>query len=287
MLDSVQKSIVSGHAVGLGLRYFQYADLLEQAQPVDFVEVHPENYFGGGPSVEILADAAALYPVSLHGVGLSLGSPHALDVNHLKQLKYLNDLIRPFHVSDHASWSAFGNAHSADLLPLPYTENSLDNLCRNVDQAQQFLGRRILVENPSIYLEYKESTMSECEFLNRLAARTGCGLLLDINNIYVNHFNHGWDAGTYIDAIAPDAVGQYHLAGHSQQDFEGGSLKIDTHNQPVCDPVWDLYAHALRTIGAKPTLIEWDKDLPEFAVLLDEVSTARDFIRQGGLQYAA
>ncbi len=273
--------------VGVGMRPFHYADLLEQKQPVDFVEVHPENYFGGGANLEILHDAARMYPVSLHGVGLSLGAPESVCGKHLRELKQLVDGINPFHVSDHASWSAFGNAHSADLLPLPYTVTTLGNIARNVDAVQQFLGRQILVENPSTYLEYAESTMPEWDYLNQLVQKTGCGLLLDINNIYVNHFNHGLDPNEYIRKIASKSVRQYHLAGHTEQDFASGQLKIDTHNRPVCRPVWDLYAYALQKIGAVPTLIEWDQDLPEFSTLLAETNRARQSIFHYGVKHAA
>jgi uncharacterized protein len=259
---------------GIGLRSGHYAALLEQKPAIGWLEVHPENYFCGGVHLHMLGKARELYPVSFHAVGLSLGSDHPVDAQHLRQLKTLVDRFDPVRVSDHASWSASGNAHLNDLLPLPYNEESLIALCRNIDVTQRVLGRQILIENPSTYVAFNHSTLSEAQFLVEAASLTGCGLLLDVNNIYVQAHNHGFDAYDYIEQIPRVLVQEIHLAGHISQAFAGGTLLVDTHDQPVCNGVWDLYLAAVRRFGAVPTLIEWDKNLPEFDVLVAEAVKA-------------
>lgn len=264
--------------MGIGLRHPYYQDVLDNPPPVGWLEVHPENYFGGGPHHKFLEKARENYPLSLHAIGLSLGSNQPVSLEHLKEFKILIDRYQPFAVSDHASWSASGNAHLNDLLPLPYTQETLARLARNVAQTQEYFGRRIFVENPSTYIAFKENDMSEAEFMNALAACTGCGILLDINNIYVQAHNHGYDAKAYIETIKPEYVGEMHLAGHIEKEVEGGSLLIDTHSRPVKQGVWDLYAQAVRRFGAVPTLIEWDQDFPALDILVGEAKKAESII---------
>ncbi|MGQ0526513.1 MAG: DUF692 domain-containing protein [Alphaproteobacteria bacterium] len=223
-------------------------------------------------------------------VGLSLGSDQPVSEQHLRRFKELIDLYQPFNISDHAAWSANGNAHRGDLLPLPYTQETLDRLCRNIDQAQEYFGRTMLIENPSTYMSFAHNEMSEHEFMNRVAAMTGCGLLLDINNIFVQAHNHGFDALAYIDGIDASRVGEMHLAGHIEKEVEGGTLLIDTHNRPVRFEVWNLYEHAVQRFGPVPTLIEWDKDFPGLDELLKEAAKARSIIEKvtnRGLAHAA
>ncbi len=268
----------SGDPVGIGLRHPYYEEIIETPPEIGWVEVHPENYFGGGIHRHFLEQIRKKYPLSLHAVGLSLGSTHPVDENHLRQFKELIDLYQPFNVSDHASWSASGNAHLNDLLPLPYTEETLDALCRNIERTQEYFGRRILIENPSTYIAFKDNEMSEYDFMNRAAERTGCGILLDLNNIYVQSYNHGLDPYEYIDHTMKDAVGEMHLAGHIEQEAGDGVILVDTHSRPVKDTVWDLYEHAVKRFGVVPTLIEWDQDFPTLDVLLAEASKARDIL---------
>ncbi len=265
---------LSGSGIGIGLRHPHYPFFLESKRDVAFLEVHPENYFCGGKNRTILDDIAADYRLSLHGVGLSLGSADGLDAKHVQQLKTLVEAYQPMLISDHVSWSATGNAHLNDLLPLPYTEESLTVISDNIDHVQQTLGRQMLVENPSSYCAFTHSTMSEVEFLNHIVERTGCGLILDINNIYVQAHNHGDDAVAYIDAVNVAAVQEMHLAGHISQEMGESTLLIDTHSQPVCADVWTLYAQAVARFPDAVTLIEWDKDIPEPEVLIEEAKKA-------------
>lgn len=267
--------------VGIGLRYPYYQEVLETDLNLGWLEVHPENYFGGGAHRHFLGRARKKFQISLHGVGLSLGSDQPVDEQHLRSFKELIELYQPFSISDHASWSASGNAHLNDLLPLPYTVKTLDRLARNVTQVQEFFGRKILIENPSTYLAFAGNEMHEDEFMNRLAAMTGCGILLDLNNIYVQAHNHGYDAFSYIETIEKRHVGEMHLAGHTEQ----GDLLIDTHNRPVKSDVWDLYAAAVGRFGPVPTLIEWDQDFPTLDVLVGEADKARAILQR--LQHEA
>lgn len=273
--------------VGIGLRHPHYQEVLDNPPAVGWLEVHPENYFGGGPHHKFLEKARETYPLSLHAIGLSLGSDQPVSLEHLKQFKTLIDRYEPFAISDHASWSASGNAHLNDLLPLPYTEESLARLVRNVEQTQEYFGRTILVENPSTYIAFKHNDMSEAEFMNALAERTGCGILLDLNNIYVQAHNHGYDAFAYIDTINLAYVGEMHLAGHIEKEVTGGTILIDTHSRPIKKDVWDLYAYAIRRLGAISTLIEWDQDFPSLEILVAEAAKARDIIRQESIAHEA
>ena len=262
-------------SAGIGLRAPHVGHVLAQRPAVPWFEVHSENYFAdGGPALAALDRIRADYPLSLHGVGLSLGSTDPLDLGHLARLKRLADRVLPARVSEHLCWSSVNGRHFNDLLPLPYTQEALDHVCARVAQVQDFLGREILVENVSSYLTFPEATIPEHEFVVAVAARTGCGLLVDVNNIYVNARNHGIDADAWLAAIPPAMVAEIHLAGF---DASGPCL-IDTHGAPVAPDVWALYERALRRFGRVPTLIEWDTDIPEFVVLQREAATAQSLL---------
>ncbi len=267
---------------GLGIRPEFFNDVLTQRPELGFIEAHSENYFGHSIARERLRELRDHYPVSLHGVGLSLGRADALDSQHLQQLKSLVDLLDPILVSEHLAWSAYSHRHIPDLLPLPLTEQALTIMSEHVDQMQQVLGRQVLVENPSNYFVFDQLQISEPEFLNQLAHNTGCGLLVDVNNIHVSSVNVGRDPRAYLRELNSDAIAQYHLAGYTEVDrqIEGESetVLIDTHNQPVYEPVWELYRSALEQHGVRPTLFEWDSDFPEFAVLVAECEKANVLI---------
>lgn len=261
---------IPAHA-GIGLRAPHYRDLLERAPDIGWVEVHSENYFGaGGQPLRFLDRVRREYPISLHGVGLSLGSSDALSIDHLRSLKALIERCEPGLVSEHLSWSASRGRYLNDLLPLPYTEEALAVFCEHVLQAQEFLGRRLLIENPSSYVAWCDSVIPETEFLSAVAERTGCGILLDVNNVYVSATNHGFDPLAYLAAIPAAAVGEIHLAGFDQ----GEHCLIDTHAKPVAEPVWALYVDAVSRFGPVPTLVEWDTDLPPLEVLLAQARQA-------------
>ncbi len=271
--------LIPHNPVGIGLRSAHYEDLVEHTpDSIGWLEIHPENYFGGGLNRHFLDKLCQKYPLSLHGVGLSLGSDQPVSSTHLKAFRNLIDRYEPFRISDHIAWSASGNAHLNDLLPLPYTGETLKRLCENIDQTQSYFKRQILVENPSTYIAFKDNEMHEHDFMNEVCSRSGCGILLDINNIYVQSHNHGLNPYTYIDTINPDYVGEIHLAGHIEKQVGQESLLIDTHNQLVCDNVWTLYQYTIERIGKKPTLIEWDQDVPALQVLLDEAIRAHKII---------
>lgn len=260
---------------GIGLRAPHYRDILATLPDIGWLEVHSENYFGdGGQPLHYLERIRQHYPVSLHGVGMSLGSVDRLDREHLRRLKALIGRFEPGLVSEHLCWSGVGGHCLNDLLPLPYTEEALDVVCDRVSEMQDYLGRQILVENISSYLQFSHSTIAEWDFLAAVAARSGCGILLDVNNIYVSAVNHSFDALRYLRAVPVDAVQEIHLAGFDILD----GLLIDTHGKRVVDEVWALYRNALARFGAVPTLIEWDTDIPELAVLLDEAATAEHFL---------
>ncbi|MFM0339405.1 MNIO family bufferin maturase [Paraburkholderia fungorum] len=257
---------------GLGLRKEHYREFLETTVPVDFVEIISENFMvEGGQPRHILRQIREQHPVALHGVSMSVGSADGLDRNYLRRLKALVDEIEPLFISDHLSWSRFEHFNSHDLLPIPYTSEALDIVCANIALAQDTLGRPILLENPSSYLAFNDASMSEWEFIAAMSKRTGCYLLLDINNIFVSATNHGFDADAFLNGIPAERVRQIHLAGHSQ----GSELLIDTHDNPVCEDVWALYAEAVSLLGPVATMIERDADIPPLAELLDELSIAR------------
>jgi uncharacterized protein len=272
---------------GIGLRAPHVAELLERRPAVDWLEIHAENYMGGGPAVRSLERLRADYPLSVHGVGLSLGSAAGIDGAHLERLARLVERLQPALVSEHLSWSVTGGAYLNHLLPLPYTDEALDVLCANVARAQDRLGRRLLVENPSGYLRFRDSSIPEPELLNALARRTGCGLLCDVNNVYVTCCNLGGDPTAWLDALDTAPVGEIHLAGHAVNDADGRTVLIDDHGSPVADPVWRLLAHALRRFGATPTLIEWDTDVPALDVLLGEAAKASRRLAETGDVVAA
>lgn len=256
---------------GIGLRAPHYAELLARPRVSGWLEAHSENYFAdGGAPHDYLERLRARYPLSLHGVGLSLGSADELDLRHLARLKRLVERYQPALLSEHLSWSSVDGQYLNDLLPLPYTEEALAQVCDHVRRTQDYLGRRILVENISSYLRFVESTIPEWEFLTAVATTTGCGILLDVNNVYVNAVNHGYDAVTFIDAVPPAMVEEIHLAGFERR----GTMLVDTHGAPVAPDVWQLYRHTLRRVGRVPTLIEWDTDIPALDVLLAEAARA-------------
>ncbi len=257
---------------GLGLRKEHYCDFLETLVPVDFVEVISENFMvAGGQPRHILRQIRERYPVALHGVSMSIGTAEGLDPEYLRRLKALVDEVEPLFVSDHLSWSRSGGFNAHDLLPVPYTDEALDRVCANIHQAQEVLGRTLLVENPSSYLAFDGASMSECAFIAAMAERTGCELLLDINNVFVSASNHGFDALAFLEGIPAERVRQIHLAGHRQ----GRELLIDSHDSPVCSGVWALYAKAVGLLGPVATMIERDDAIPPLAELLEELSMAR------------
>jgi uncharacterized protein (UPF0276 family) len=260
---------------GIGLRAPHYRDILALLPDIGWVEVHSENYFGpGGPPLFYLEQVRKHYPLSLHGVGLSLGSTDALNIRHLGKLKGLIDRFEPGLVSDHLCWSSVGGRYLNDLLPLPYTEEALAHVCKRIVQVQEYLGQPILIENLSSYLEYSHTTIAEWEFISELARRADCGILLDVNNVYVSACNHGFDAHYYLASVPVNRIMEIHLAGFTVNRFEGGEILIDTHNQPVAEEVWRLYEYAVERFGRKPALIEWDTALPALQVLVDEAGRA-------------
>ncbi|MGH8610603.1 MAG: MNIO family bufferin maturase [Gammaproteobacteria bacterium] len=263
----------------MGLRAPHFRDVLNQRPSVGWLEVHSENYFGdGGLPLYYLTKIRADYPISLHGVGLSLGSTDPLSKRHLAKLARLIGRIEPGVVSEHLAWSSIDDRYLNDLLPLPYTDEALVHVVERVQQAQEILGRRILIENVSSYLEYSVSTIPEWEFIVEVAKRSGCGLLIDVNNLYVAACNHGFDPLEYLRHIPARLVDEIHLAGYTVKQFDDATLLIDTHNQPVSAEVWALYAGAIGRFGPKPTLIEWDTDLPALAALLAEANKAQRFL---------
>lgn len=264
-------------AAGIGLRFPHHAVFLETKPAVAWVEVHSENYLNG-PALAVLDTVRLDYPVSLHSVGLSLGSAQGVDQRHLARIVDLARRIDPGLVSEHLAWGAIDHDFLADLLPLPLTEESLAVVCRNVDIVQTALERRILMENPSTYLQFQHSTIPEPEFLTALVSRTGCGLICDINNVFVSATNHGWNAERYLNGLPAHAIGEFHLAGHSKAGGDGIPLLLDTHDRSVAPAVWSLFETALRMFGPHPTLIEWDAAIPPLSVLLGEAAQAQRFL---------
>jgi len=272
---------------GVGLRAQHVGELLATRPAVPWLEVHPENYMSGGAALASLEAVRREYPVSLHGVGLSLGTAGEIDARHLIRVKSLVDHIEPCLVSEHLSWSTAGGVYLNHLLPLPYTEETLAVVAGHIHEVQDALGRRILIENPSSYLRFRHSSMAEPHFLAELARRTGCGLLCDVNNIYVSARNLGLDAASYLDALPAHGIGEIHLAGHAENDADGRVILIDDHGSPVAAPVWNLYERALERFGPVPTLIEWDTDIPELAVLLAEAGIADRMLNEDDRACAA
>jgi uncharacterized protein (UPF0276 family) len=259
---------------GLGLKPQHYADILDGNPNIGFFEVHAENYMGaGGPPHRYLGAIAEHYPLSIHGVGLSIGGPEPLDRAHLDRLRQLVDRYAPASFSEHLAWSTHESQYLNDLLPVPYTPETLARICEHVDIVQQHLGRRMLLENPSTYVLFAESTIEETEFLSRIAGRTGCGLLLDVNNVVVSAVNHRLDPVAYLDRFALDLVGEIHLGGYDEtEDDAGDRLLIDAHASTVRPDVFALYRHVIGRAGPLPTLVEWDNDVPDFATLAAEAA---------------
>jgi uncharacterized protein (UPF0276 family) len=264
-------------AVGIGLKTRHVPDIDEQAPPLDFFEVHAENYMvAGGPALRQLTRIRERFALSIHGVGLSIGGAAPLHQEHLDRLAALLQRFEPAWFSEHLAWSSHGGAFYNDLLPLPYNTATLVCVCDHIDTVQERLGRRLLLENPSTYVEFTASTMDEGTFLAEVAARTGCGVLLDVNNAYISAVNHGRDPWDLIAALPAAAVGEIHLAGFAEdRDGAGDRLLIDTHGAPVAGAVWDLYRRTLRHLGPRPTLIERDQAIPPLAVLVAEAQRAR------------
>lgn len=271
--------------IGVGLRSPHYSYILEQRPEISWFEAISENYMGletgfGGRPIHTLEKIRELYPIVLHGVSLSIGSTDEINFEYLARLKKLIDRIEPLWVSDHICWTGVNNENLHDLLPLPYTEEALSLLARKIGQAQAFLKRPMIFENVSAYLSFEHSEMTEWEFLNEIVKRTGCGLLVDVNNIYVSSINQNFDALTYLKALPKDSVKQIHLAGHSQS----GACLIDTHDGPVTDKVWELYSVATQLYGKIPTLIEWDDKIPKFQTLEFEAAHAAKLQNQNSLE---
>ena len=272
---------------GVGFKPDHFAAIRENAAGIGFFEVHAENYMGAGglPHVQ-LAAIRADHALSVHGVGLSIGGARGLDPDHLARVKQLCDRYAPESFSEHLAWSSHGADYLNDLLPLPYTDETLRLVCEHVDQVQTVLGRRMLLENPATYVRFAQSTIPETEFLAEVARRTGCGLLLDVNNVFVSCINHGSDPRAWLAAVPLHLVGEVHLGGHDSEELPSGPLLIDSHGKAVADPVWALFAEVIARAGPLPTLVEWDNDLPDWPVLAAEAARAGRILSQGWMGLA-
>ncbi|WP_170363098.1 MNIO family bufferin maturase [Ruegeria arenilitoris] len=277
MLDDARRMQRLPAAPGVGYKPQHYAEILDQPDPVGWLEIHAENYMGdGGRPLAQLRHLSERFPISVHGVGLSIGGEGPLDAEHLGRLKHLVGWLNPASFSEHLAWSTHDSQFLNDLLPLPYTDATLVRICDHIDQVQQTVGRQMLLENPSSYLTFAESTWSEPDFLREVARRTGCGLLLDVNNVFVSATNLNYSPQAYIDAYPLDKVGEIHLGGHDEdQDDHGQPLLIDSHGRAVVDPVWALLDYVLDQSGPKPVLIEWDNDVPDWPTLRAEAERAQ------------
>lgn len=266
---------------GVGYKPQHFADILANPAPVGWLEIHAENYMGaGGRPLAQLRHLAERFPISVHGVGLSIGGEGPLDADHLARLKALCQSVKPASFSEHLAWSTHDGAFLNDLLPLPYTPETLARVADHIDQVQEVLGRRMLLENPSTYIAFAETSIAEVDFLSEIARRTGCGLLLDVNNVYVSGINQNYDPLAYIRSFPLHLVGEIHLGGHDEdRDDDGNRLLIDSHGAEVTDPVWALYAETIARGGAKPTLIEWDNDVPDWPVLAAEAARAEALLQ--------
>ncbi len=275
MLQSPSQTALP-NAPGVGYKPQHFAEIIDQADPVKWLEIHAENYMGdGGRPLAQLRHLAESFPISVHGVGLSIGGESPLDPEHLARLKHLVDWLNPASFSEHLAWSTHDGHFYNDLLPLPYTDTTLNRVCTHIDQLQDTIGRKMLLENPSSYLAFAESTWSEPEFLAEISRQTGCGLLLDVNNVFVSATNLEFSPQGYIDAFALDKVGEIHLGGHDEdEDDQGRPLLIDSHGREVVDPVWALLDYTLERSGPKPVLIEWDNDVPDWPTLAAEAERA-------------
>ncbi|MDX8348248.1 DUF692 domain-containing protein [Cognatiyoonia sp. IB215446] len=276
MLDATHRSSLPSRP-GVGYKPQHYSAIMADPGPVAWLEIHAENYMGdGGRPIAQLRHLAERFPISVHGVGLSIGGEGDLDPDHLARLKHLVGWLNPASFSEHLAWSTHDAHFFNDLLPLPYNEKTLNRVADHIDQVQETLGRQMLLENPSSYLAFAESTMSETDFLHEITARTGCGLLLDVNNVFVSATNLKTSPQAYVDAFPLEAVGEIHLGGHDEDEDETGApLLIDSHGKAVVDPVWALLDYTLVKSGPKPLLIEWDTDVPEWPVLAAETERAQ------------
>ncbi|WP_370401017.1 MNIO family bufferin maturase [Sulfitobacter sp. JB4-11] len=276
MLDAAATFRALPHAAGVGYKPQHFTDLQQDPGPVSWIEVHAENYMGdGGRPLAQLAALSERFAISVHGVGLSIGGEGPLDPDHLARLKKLCDWIKPASFSEHLAWSTHGSEFLNDLLPLPYTPETLAHVAAHINQVQDVLGRQMLLENPSSYLAFEESSLSETDFLAELTHVTGCGLLLDVNNVFISATNLNLSAQAYIDAYPTDRVGELHVGGHDEDaDDHGAPLLIDSHGKPVVDPVWSLLDYTLAQTGPKPVLVEWDTDVPDWSVLRAEALRA-------------
>jgi uncharacterized protein (UPF0276 family) len=265
---------------GVGFKPAYFRDILAAPQPLGFFEVHAENYMGaGGTPHAQLGALRERYALSVHGVGLSIGSMGPLDRDHLMRLKRLCERYAPESFSEHLAWSSHNDVYLNDLLPLPYTQQTLARVAEHIDEVQTALGRQMLLENPSTYIRFSESTIPEVDFLTELSKRTGCGLLLDVNNVFVSAKNHGTQPLTYLDSFPLDRVKEIHLGGHDEEvDDVGAPLLIDTHGSPIAEAVWTLYAHVIARTGPIPTLIEWDNNVPDWHTLRAEAVAAQDIL---------
>jgi uncharacterized protein (UPF0276 family) len=270
--------MLTTHA-GIGLRFPHYQEILEKKPDIGWLEVHSENFFGEGRAHQFLLDIRAHYPISLHGVGLSLGSATEPDVLHLQQVKDLMAKVEPFLVSEHLSWSRLGKTYFPDLLPIPYTDESFAVFSDNIQKAQDYLKCTLLIENPSSYITFQDSTWEESDFLVGLAQKTGAKLLLDVNNVFVSSMNHGWDPVQYIQKIPSHFIREIHVAGHSTRQIQDFLLHIDSHDKPVCSEVWDLYRMAIQHCGIIPTLLEWDDAIPSLTDLLAEAQKIKHYAK--------
>jgi len=282
MLDSTPRSTALPHAPGVGYKAQHYAAIMHDPAPVAWLEIHAENYMGdGGRPIAQLRHLADRFAFSVHGVGLSIGGETPLDRDHLARLAKLCDWLNPASFSEHLAWSTHESHFLNDLLPLPYTTSTLTRITDHIDEVQEALNRPMLLENPSSYLAFAESTWSETDFLAEIARRTGCGLLLDINNVFVSATNLGYSPQGYLDAFPLDKVGEIHLGGHDEDaDETGAPLLIDSHGREVADPVWALLDHTLDRSGPRPLLIEWDADIPDWPVLAAEARRAEDALQR-------
>jgi len=270
-----ERAAPAGSQAGIGLRAQHHREIIERRPQIGWLEAHSENYFAqGGPQREVLGKIREHYALSFHGVGLSIGSIDPLDRAHLRELSRLIRDFEPMLVSEHLSWSSAGGRFLNDLLPLPYTEEALEHMVARVREVQETLGRRILIENVSSYLQFKSSSLSEWDFIAALTRESGCGVLLDVNNVYVSARNHGFDPLTYLNAIPRSSVEEIHLAGHTVNVVGSREIRIDTHGSQVSESVWALYEAAVRRFGHVPTLIEWDTDIPALNVLVAEAAKA-------------
>ena len=276
MLDARHSHSTLPNAPGVGYKPQHFSEILQDARPVEWLEIHAENYMGdGGRPLAQLRALSERFAISVHGVGLSIGGEGPLDADHLARLKHLCDWLQPASFSEHLAWSTHDSHFLNDLLPLPYTNATLTRICDHIDQLQEVIGRKMLLENPSSYLAFDESTWEEPAFLDEVARRTGCGLLLDVNNVFVSATNLGFSPQGYIDAYPLDRVGEIHLGGHDEdEDDHGAPLLIDSHGREVVDPVWALLDYMLERSGPKPLLVEWDTDVPDWPVLADEARRA-------------